>query len=379
MNKLIISTIGTSLLTNQIDRANPEEKTWYSQLRDAANLSETETPIETRNIIQKLRLRASRQLRQNNIKKNRAISAELNGLYGLYNEELISGKSDIHYLISTDTYQCHTTATVIAEFLQNHELPSVQILTPPGLSTSSNESFSSGIDELIVKLREIIPAYRDSGYEIYFNLVGSFKSLQAYLNTIGMFYADKILYIFEGEGAQLITIPRLPISLNCQAIEPYITEFALMAAGAELPVNDHIPESLVLKIDNIMSLSIWGNLVWGECKKTLLSQELLILPRLEFENSFRQDYKKISISEDRIKLQEVLAKVSGLLEQNKGDTNCLNGGIGVKYYNYTNKQLNGQPIGHFRISKGLRVSCIAKDGKLYLRKYGKEPVVNNNP
>ncbi|WP_069470914.1 hypothetical protein [Candidatus Marithrix sp. Canyon 246] len=46
-NKLIISTIGTSLLTNQINRANPDEKTWYSQLRDAANFSEAETPIET--------------------------------------------------------------------------------------------------------------------------------------------------------------------------------------------------------------------------------------------------------------------------------------------------------------------------------------------
>ena len=40
MRQVILSTIGTSLLTNQINRANPEEKDWYSHLRDTANLSD---------------------------------------------------------------------------------------------------------------------------------------------------------------------------------------------------------------------------------------------------------------------------------------------------------------------------------------------------
>ena len=195
------------------------------------------------------------------------------------------------------------------------------------------------------------------------------------MNTIGMFYADKILYIFEGEGAKLITIPRLPINLDCKAIEPYIIDFALMAAGSEMPVNNNIPESLILKIDQEMTLSTWGNLMWGECKKTLLSQELLELPRLEFENSFRQDYKKINKLEEKIKLQETLAKVSYLLQQNQGNISCLKKDGGLLYENY----IHGKKIGHFRVTQGLRVSCIAKDGKLLLRKYGAEELVNNNP
>ncbi len=44
MRKVILSTIGTSLLTNQINRNNPEEKDWYSYLRDTANLNEDKTP-----------------------------------------------------------------------------------------------------------------------------------------------------------------------------------------------------------------------------------------------------------------------------------------------------------------------------------------------
>ncbi len=82
--------------------------------------------------------------------------------------------------------------------------------------------------------------------------------MQGYLNTIGMFYADEILYIFEGKGAELITIPRLPIIADSERIKPFTPDFALMAAGLDTPVNTYnqdIPESLVLKVDEEMTLS----------------------------------------------------------------------------------------------------------------------------
>jgi hypothetical protein len=44
MGQIVVSTVGTSLLTNQIDRANPDEKSWYAQLRDTANLKLDEIP-----------------------------------------------------------------------------------------------------------------------------------------------------------------------------------------------------------------------------------------------------------------------------------------------------------------------------------------------
>jgi hypothetical protein len=31
------------------------------------------------------------------------------------------------------------------------------------------------------------------------------------MNTLGMFYADEVIYIFEAKTADLIRIPRLPI------------------------------------------------------------------------------------------------------------------------------------------------------------------------
>jgi putative CRISPR-associated protein (TIGR02619 family) len=380
MPRLVISTVGTSLLTNQINRANPEEKNWYTQLRDTANQrSAADTPPAVQNIIRILRQRASKKLAQSKTAVIRAISAELNGLYGLYDNQLAQAKQDTHFLISTATYQCQTTAEVIRDFLQQQGLSTIEIYTPPGLSTASTEDFSSGIDDLIVWLRQNIPGYKASGFKVYFNLVGGFKSLQGYLNTIGMFYADEILYIFEGKNAELIIIPRLPITLDCKAIEPYRVDFALMEAGLDMLINEKIPESLIWKIDKEMTLSIWGKLVWGECKKSLLSQELLAFPRITFEDTFRQDYKRINRPEDKINLQETLATVSCLLEQHQGDTGALKKHGGLKYEDFINKSFQGKPIGHFRIDRGKRVSCVAENGALLLRKYGQHGYVNNNP
>ncbi len=382
MKRVVISTVGTSLLTNRIDRANPDEKDWYKQLRDSANLNKQNTHQVTQDIIETLRERASQELKQSNVDKIRLISAELNCLYAVYNNQLAAGEQDKHFLIATDTYQCQTTAEVVHDFLRQQGL-SVEIYTPPGLSTTSTETFASGIDDLISWLETTCQGY-DKTHRICFNLVGSFKSLQGYLNTIGMFYADEILYIFEGKGAELITIPRLPIIIDSERIKPFTPDFALMAAGLDTPVNTYnqdIPESLVLKVDEEMTLSTWGKLVWTRCKKELLSQELIEFPKLSYDSSFRQDYKQIARPEDQVQLQETLAKVSMLLQQSHGDTIRLKQDGGLQYDNYTGKsfQVHGQPIGHFRVTQALRVSCISKLGVLYLRKYGLEPVVNKNP
>ena len=377
MRRIVISTIGTSLLTNQINRSNPEEKDWYTKLRDFANHNQKDTPQPVQDIIQQLRRRASKKLAQSKLEIIRRSSAELNGLYGLYDNQLTSGKQDTHFLISTATYQCKTTAEVIRDFLQQQGLSSVDIYTPPGLSTASTEDFTNGIDELIVWLRENIPAYKEKGFKVYFNLVGGFKSLQGYLNTIGMFYADEILYIFEGKNAELITIPRLPISLDCKAIKPHRIALALMDAGLTMPFKEEILESLVLTIDKEMTLSTWGKLVWGECKNSLLSQELLAFPRIILEDTFRHDYNQITRPEDKVKLQETLATVSYLLQENNGDTAPLKKHGGIKYGNL-NKSIKGKPIGHFRVTNGLRITCIAKNGVLHLRRYGQH-AINDNP
>ncbi len=377
MRRVIVSTIGTSLLTNQIIRANLEEKDWYPQLRDTANLNEKDTPETVKKIISTLEERANKQLSNLQIPQIRRASAELNGIYGVYQEDLTQGKEDYHFLIATDTIQGKTTAHIVENFLRKQGLTNTSIYAPSGLSTTSTEAFSVGIDDLIVWLQETIPPLRDSQYKICFNLVGSFKSLQGYLNTIGMFYADEIIYIFEGHKSDLITIPRLPISVDTSLFKPYTMQLALLNAGAGLSPQETtgIPETMLGEVDGKMTLSTWGQLIWNQCKDDLLAGDLIPFSRLEYQDSFRADYNRVREKYKRVKLQETLANVTRLLNESNGDTAILRQHGGIQYDRYVNKD----NIDHFRITQGIRVSNTIIQGKLLLRRYGLEPEVNNNP
>lgn len=376
MRRVIISTIGTSLLTNQINRNNPDESQWYPKLRDTANEKWEHLSDEVQEIIGTLKERAIAKLKAGKISIIRSASAELNGIYGIYQEDLTQGKEDIHYLIATDTAQGFTTAEIVQTFLQQKGINNISIYTPSGLSTASTTNFSEGIDELIVWLQNQIPPRRKD-YKIYFNLVGGFKSLQGYLNTIGMFYADEIIYIFEGVGSELITIPRLPIAVDIAAIEPHTVKLALMDAGAGLSPEQvaDVPESLLGEIDDKRVLSTWGKLIWEQSKNQLLSQKLLEFPGIEYKDSFRGDYNSIKSTQERVKLQETLALVSYLLGECHGDTSSLKKHGGVQY----DKYVNMGDMDHFRVTQGLRVSCTSAKGVLLLHRYGKEPDVNKNP
>ena len=377
MPKLVISTVGTSLLTNQIDNFDPEN--WLKRLQKTAN--DQNDSIQTNHpdvaeMLAELESRARETLFNDDkeISQIREASAELNGIYGLYQQKLSQGKTDVHWLVATDTAQGQVTAKILRDFL-NAEGLVVEIYTPNGFSTFSTETFTQGIDEFLQWLDETLPGYQESQYQICFNLVGGFKALQGYANAIGMFYGAEIIYVFEG-NFEVITIPRLPIQIDTSAIEP--VQFALMAAGAEVKVSklDGVPETLIFVVDDEATLSNWGRLIWNSHKSKFLSGDLLDFPRIEYQESFRADYNQVKVEKERVKLQEALALVSYLLEESQGDTSILKKpGLKMQY----DKYVNMGDMAHFRINRGLRVSCTSFHGTLLLHRYGKEPDVNKNP
>lgn len=372
MNKIVVSTIGTSLLTNQIDRNHADEKQWYSKLRDVANLSLAKTPDEEKVIIQTLRDRAIQKLSTATVSQIRSASAELNGLYGLYDEHLSGNQQDSHYLVATDTAQGKITAELVADFLRQKGLVQTSVYAPAGLSTASTTAFAEGIDGLIAWLESTIKPLRAT-HEVCFNLVGSFKSLQGYMNTLGMFYADQVIYIFEGKDATLITIPRLPIQVDQARLEPYAASLALMDGGAGLKAESvaGIPEAMVGDYNGQKVLSTWGKLIWEQVKETLLSQALLTLPYLDYADTFRADYNKLKDTRKRVLLQSVLAQLSGALSQSQGDPRGLPNSFRYSPYE------NTDGIDHFRINqKDLRVSCRRCPTGLQLRHYGTHDYVH---
>ncbi|MFE1744281.1 putative CRISPR-associated protein [Coleofasciculus sp. H7-2] len=380
MPRLVISTVGTSLLTNQIHRSDPKD--WEDMLQKSANLTQeqiSQSCHEVLSIINQLEQRAKNKLNNGNTLEIRDASAELNGIYGLYDEQLESSKRDHHFLITTDTKQGQVTANIVKSFILQQKKDrklslEVEVYTPEKLSTANNKVFNQGIDNLLDWLDRRANEYKEKNYEIYFNLVGGFKALQGCMNTIGMFYADKIIYVFEGAKSNLITIPRLPITVDYSRLTDHVSILARLDAGAGLSLSqtEKVPEAMVAGIDGKMTLSNWGQLIWNQCKDNFLSQELQEFPRLSYEHSFIEDYKNISTAKEKVKLQKTLAKVSYLLEESNCNIRAL--AKPVSYYAYGGTE----GIDHFYVGMEWRVSCkmsnikleeISKR-KLELRHYG---------
>jgi putative CRISPR-associated protein (TIGR02619 family) len=119
-------------------------------LNNEANRKDDQISPEVNALIIKLKDKALTKL-NGTVEEIRRASAELNGIYGLYEGKLEQGsekgKQDFHFLIATDTAQGLTTAQIVQSFLQEKgfivEIPPIR-----KLSTASTEDFTHGITEL---------------------------------------------------------------------------------------------------------------------------------------------------------------------------------------------------------------------------------------
>lgn len=374
--RLVLSTVGISLLNaHQTPQERSERGRWLINLANEATLSP-----EDEEIVEELATRVEGTLASGDIGLIRRKSAELNGLYALYEDQIERAKQDVHILVATDTALGRRCAALVEAHLRQLGV-GVFDYVPDRLTAANTVAFEAGSKALIHWCAETIPPYSEQGYTVVFNLVAAFKALQGYLNTIGMFYADQILYLFQGETTEPILIPRLPIKIDLERLEPFAVRLAMMAEGdAIVPVTalEGLSRALYDHDGDDAVISQWGLLTWQQIKADILGGDLLTFPRLQYERSFLRDAQGVNASE-RARLQAVLARVATLLEESEGNTALLKQQGGIRYDNYVGKRLDNRPIGHFRISQGIRVSCLAENGGLTLRHFGAHDYVNDNP
>lgn len=361
---IILSTVGTSLLTNKT--SVKEERELLSKY---SNCKENECPNELINLVDRLYPIALEDLKSFDNHTLRRVSAELNGILGFYEEDFLDRAQDLHFLICTDTYQGIKTAEILKSFLNQKNIP-VEIFESHNLSTKNKDAFSEGIKSLLKWCDDNIYNFKLSGYKIIFNLTGGFKSLQGYLNTIAMFYADSIIYIFESEQAELIQIPRLPIQIDPKPFVDHRDKFLLLNANQLFSANDfnNVPESIFDEIDGSVVFSLWGEMIWNKLKYDLFDT-LPQLPFIKYHSNFIKKYKEEVDKSLKMKLIETIAKASVLLSSNNGNKECLSKG-GIQYSPLTSKQFEGNQVYHFRTSLSIRVNCIEKDKHLLLTEFG---------
>ena len=313
--RVTVTTCGTSILTNK-----PEPGDVNFIRANANKRKEQYTPEEAAKINDIANARRTRLLNADE-EATRQLSAELNGFISYYKRDgkLNDAVKDMHYLIHTDTYQGCKTAELIQEWGAARGIKFIPVKIDD-LNTASVEEFRMGINNLIEWCGLALTGYRSQNYEVIFNLVGGFKSLQGYMQTLGMFYADETIYIFE-TGSELLSIPKMPVDFNAQAKQAVISNFEVFRKMQRGDISREecvaIPETLLDIMDGRCSLSAWGKVVWDECKKDAYS--IKILPpassRIIVSDNARKTCEELG--PERIKMMNnVLDKLSLYVESN---------------------------------------------------------------
>lgn len=376
--RLFVSTVGTSLFTNAAIANDVKQS-----LNERANVEcEDELSADVLQFIDKLGKELSDKLCSCSLNEARRLSAELNGLLcGASTSPADALRGSTHILITTDTALGRRAGALLESMLKTVGSSVYEVFTPRRLRTDTTANFQQGVRDLIRWCKKTLDGYR-AGYEVVFNLVGGFKTLQGYMTLMGMFYADKIVYIFE-RGDECIIIPRLPIQVDREPVKQHAVALALLNAYDE-PISrsklpSQPPEVFVEPIDNQkVTVSAWGQLLWQEVEEEIFEKGLLNFPRLRYSDRFKQSFEKCRESGMKVDLQRALAKASFLLTEHNGDLVHLRRDGGLRYEDYASEHSrNGQPIGHFRISDSRRVNCVHRDGELFLCNFGEHDIERN--
>ena len=313
--KFVLSLCGTSLLTNG---ATEEERLLVNAHANVKN--ERGVGNGDRKTLQDLIDRRESELLGADARQATGMSAELNALFKLYEGQLDKARNDQHWLLCTDTWLGRQTGELIKKRLEQDGISSVQIPQLEDLQTKELYTFQNALSDLVKWCAENVEPCRES-HHIVFNLTGGFKSIQGFLQTLAMFYADEAIYVFES-GEELLRIPKLPIRLDAEdEVRRHLRVFRRLAR--DLPPQgptDGIPETLLFRVDNDISLSPWGGLVWQQTHKEMYCKKLWPSPseKIIYGGSFAENVR--SLSPDRV--EQVNTKLDLLADHlEHGDRN----------------------------------------------------------
>ena len=316
--KTFISPVGTSILSN-ISEIRPIV-TEYSNHKNSA-----EIPQETLDKLDNHVDVISEKIQTANLNEVKSYSAELHAIIAYY-ENGLNNTNDLHYLIPSDTYIGLKAAKIIQSYLHKY-FYSVCMLNIKGLQTGRLEDFQYALTELTKSIIDIADGINPPN-KLVFNLTGGFKSVQGFLQTMGSYYADESIYIYE-KSPELLRIPKLPIKIIPNEIVSENLK-TIRRIKLELPVStqdvERIPKTLVLDCDDLYMMSAWGEIVWDNVKKTLYSKTVYRPPtdKVRYGENFEKSIARLS--PDRIfNINDSFDKLAYYLEKNrKQDIKSLN-------------------------------------------------------
>jgi len=289
----IVTLCGTSCITNGADQEIRSLCNQYSNAGSPESIPDKSSSEKITGHVSNIRGR----MRGMGISQAKKASAEINSLMHFYHDQPRLGEQDQHILLPTDTWLGRQAAEAVRQWLEQSGLR-VEVQPFEGLRTDSMLHFRRALANIARWCAQGLP---ESGYHIVFNLTGGFKSIQGFMQTLGTFYADERIYIFES-GKELLRIPRLPVYLDAKKeVRGHLKGFRGLALGLDASPAD-VPELYCLEIDGESCLSDWGELVWNQSRPGLYEERLLppMTDAYRFSDRFISDVRELAPDRKRI-------------------------------------------------------------------------------
>lgn len=292
---LILSPCGTSTLTNRSDQELRGLLIRHANVRSPEEVPEAERALIEAHIAARGAL-----FETLGVEEASKMSAELNALMRLYEGDPASrAQPDVHWLVTTDTWLGQATGELIGAWLRRHGKQVLKLDPIGGLRTDNLESFQTAMSDLALQCGELLPGWQARGYRVVFNLTGGFKSIQGFLQTLAMLYADETVYIFENRS-DLLRIPRLPVRLDTAShLRQHAAVFRRLAIEGQRPASEAqgVAESLLTRVDDQVGLSAWGQVAWSDARTALYAEGLLDSPdpeRVVYGPDFEASTRRLS-------------------------------------------------------------------------------------
>jgi putative CRISPR-associated protein (TIGR02619 family) len=328
MKNLILSTCGTSILTNDADEELRKLLNIHANVKSANDVP----PLERDRIHAHIENRKTKFVEHSHEKAKRD-SAELNGIISFYGGQLTKETQlDVHYLLTTDTWLGEETAKIVESWLRNHGFTDVRVQRHCDLQTAELQCFRNSLADLVKWCAETILPQRTKHCRVIFNLSGGFKSETGFLQMLGMFYAHETIYMFE-RSSELMRIPHLPVRMeDVESVRKDLCDFR--RAALKLGVHSRKSGIYWFEIDGMYSLTEWGGLVFEQHKAEIYRDE--IHPPPSGKIIFAKDFLPSCKTETASHKQEINEKID-LLARFLEDANHPN----LKSFHY-------HPVAHPR-------------------------------
>lgn len=272
--QVIISTVGTSLITNNI-----EDREKIKQIMGK--------PLEEKNqyedLLKSLEDELLRKINNSHFDSIR-FSAETNSL-----TKMGVSEGDCLYFLTSDTIDGYLCGKVLKTLSEKKWKATSEFYVVNGLQVLNALTFRKhGLDSLVEQITKILSIYPPSAFKVTLNPTGGFKAVVPYVTLLGLIEGVPVKYIYERSN-QLITLPSAPLKLDLARLTPLEPVIKILC-------DDYMPPEEVCRETGLSLYELQNQfqdvLVWEDGLVTLSALARLIYLREGYQKGDRYRISK---------------------------------------------------------------------------------------